>query len=110
MEGIVFDKKTAKFCGMVEEYRLELAKKKWIDLKFDVSLDWYVMLWIHEVVLISKKFWFIEWLWLNNKINFVKLDDDCNWYELNTGNEYLDLVALISIQDNPIEFLISILK
>ena len=110
MEGIVFDKKTAKFCGLVEKYRLELAKKRWIDLHFDVSLDWYVMLWIHEVVLISKKFEFIKWLYENDKIDFRKLDDNPDWYDINTNREYLDLVALLSIQDNPIEFLISILK
>ena len=110
MEGIVFDKKTAKFCGMVEEFRLELAKKRWTDLKFDVSLDWYVMLWIHEVVLISKKFEFIKWLVENDKIDFRKLDDNPDWYDIDTGKEYLDLIALLSIQDNPIEFLTSILK
>lgn len=76
--------------------------------KFFHTKDWEWI--IEEAQVISKKFEFIKWLLDNNKIDFVKLDDDCNWYEINTGNEYLDLVALLSIQDNPIEFLISILK
>ena len=110
MEGsLLFDTIPAKFCGMVEEYRLELAKKN-PNLQLDVSLDWYTMCWIHETILISKKFEFIKWLYENDKIDFRKLDDNPDWYDINTNREYLDLVALISIQDNPIEFLISILK
>jgi len=110
MEKLLLDEKTAKFCGTVEEFRLELAKKSWIDLQLDVSLDWYTICWIHEIVLISKKFEFIRWLLDNNKIDFTKLEDNADWYYLDTGSNYLDLVALLSIQDNPIEFLISILK
>jgi hypothetical protein len=37
-EILIFDKLPAKFCGMVEEYRLELAKKSPIELDLDVSL------------------------------------------------------------------------
>ena len=60
--------------------------------------------------IISKEYWFIKRLLDNDKIDFLKLDDDSNWYDIDTGREYLDILALLSIQDNPIEFLISILK
>lgn len=111
MKGnLTFNTIPIKFCAMVEQYRLELAKKSPIDLQLDVSLPWITICWIHETVLISKKFEFIKWLYENDKIDFRKLDDNLDWYDINTNREYLDLIALISIQDNPIEFLISILK
>lgn len=109
----IFDRLPAKFCGMVEEYRLELAKKSWIDLQLYVSLSWITICWIHETVLISKKFWFIKWLVDNDKIDLLKLtcmnpryteilDSDFSWEDR--------IIMLLSIQDNPIEFFISILK
>jgi len=76
--------------------------------KFFHTKDWEWI--IEEAQVISKKFWFIWWLVQNDKIDFRKLDDNPDWYDINTNREYLDLVALLSIQDNPIEFLISILK
>lgn len=69
--------------------------------------------WISEtedLQIISKKYWFIKWLVDNDKIDFIKLDDNPDWYDINTEREYLDLVALLSIQDEPTSFLISILK
>lgn len=64
--------------------------------------------------IISKKFWFIKWLVENEKINehgipeFYHVSDHClkcvyEWIADNT-------IMLLSIQDEPIEFLISILK
>lgn len=66
--------------------------------------------WFREEFILGKRYWFIQWLLDNDKIDFRKLDDNPDWYDINTNREYLDLVALISIQDNPIEFLVSILK
>ena len=110
MINLLLDKKTNKFCGMVEEYMLEMTKRSPIQSNFNVSLPWMSICWVHETILISKKFKFIEWLIKNDKIDFRKLDDNPDWYDINTNREYLDLIALLSIQDNPIEFLISILK
>ncbi len=70
-----------------------------------------------EARIISKKFWFIEWLVQNLKINVDELRK--HWYITKTYDldepwewcSYLDwLLMLLSIQDEPIEFLISILK
>lgn len=65
-----------------------------------------------EEVIISKNFWFIKWLVENEKIDFE--------WKLNTlrfeglVNQVLDsslaLYMLLSIQDEPINFLNSILK
>ena len=116
-EDLTFDTIPAKFCGMVEEYRLELAKKNWIDLQLDVSLPWKTICWIHETVLISKNFWFIKWLVDNDKIRNdiyrpipVSIQFNIEWWV-----QYFDeledrIIMKLSIQDNPIEYLISYLK
>lgn len=98
-----------KFCWLVEEYRLELAKKNPY-LKLDIDLSWAIICWIHEVVLISKSFWFIQWLVENDKIDLTKLEDNSDWYWIELWDDCYEVLALLSIQDNPIEFLISILK
>lgn len=117
-EILIFDTIPIKFCAMVEQYRLELAKKSWIDLQLNVSLDWWTICWIHETVLISKKFEFIKRLVDHDNINFnkvykkeesEKIDICIYWREWKEENLYW-LLMLLSIQDNPIEFLISILR
>jgi hypothetical protein len=94
---------------MVEEYRLELAKKSPIELDLDVSLAWITICWIHETVLISKKFWFIKRLVDNDKIDFREdfYLEDQHWWGFWDDE---DIIMLLSIQDNPIDFLCSILK
>ena len=70
--------------------------------------DWFLC----ETIM-SKRFWFIKWLVENEKIDF-------SW-EWNLSSELVNLferkldnaewvIALLSIQDEPIEFLCSILK
>ena len=65
--------------------------------------------------IISKKFWFIQWLMDRNKIEFDRARDRSDFPLLYAGwwGFYSDadiIVATLSIQDDPIEFLISILK
>lgn len=67
--------------------------------------------------IISKEYGFIKWLVDNDKINFIKLiQKQWNWeidnIELNPIKEleYYKLLMLLAIQDEPIEFLISVLK
>ena len=107
-EDWIFDNLPAEFCGMVEEYRLELAKRFPIELDLDVSLAWCTICWIHENVLISKKFWFIKWLIDNDKIDFDKIQI---WFQLTLWYwKYDSLLMLLSIQDSPVEFLCEILR
>jgi len=75
----------------------------------------------YEAYLISKKYWFIKWLVENDKIDFenqamqyAKSDlskfftewEDKNWM----SDDYAMLLMLLAIQDEPINFLVSILK
>ena len=66
--------------------------------------------------IISKRFWFIERLVKNDKVDFKKLHSE-EWYyklviicDFNTDLRYDVLLMILSIQDNPIECLCSILK
>ena len=65
------------------------------------------------LILISKSFWFIKWLVDNDKIDLDKLLKGIKenkiycwkWWKVSNM-----LLMLLSIQDNPIEYLVSILK
>ena len=71
---------------------------------------------ISHLILISKSYWFIWWLVENNKIDLDKVKDNSELYIKFSCNDdekwtYTKIILmLLSIQDNPIEFLISILK
>lgn len=78
--------------------------------------------WIQTLVddvVISKRFWFIKWLVDNEKIDLDKIPTRMKyrlhqyktelwWY--GRIDEYSELLMLLSIQDEPIKFLVSILK
>ena len=55
----------------------------------------------------SKSFWFIQWLVDNDKIDLLRLD---NRIALSEFNKFERVLMALAIQDNPIEFLVSILK
>ena len=83
------------------------------DIFFE-NVDWFHA---EEAEIISKKFWFIEWLVLNMKINTDELMR--HWHIVKTYDldepwdsyGYVDsLLMLLTIQDEPIDFLNSILK
>ena len=70
-----------------------------------------------ETFVISKKFWFIKWLVENNKIDTDIVYE--KWFLAKTYDKdevweyfepYEEILMLLSIQDEPIEFLVSILK
>ena len=75
-----------------------------------------------EARIISKKFWFIKWLVENEKIDRDKKEIEKSDYSITftwalTMDEKSDLDVMVdtllmqlSIQENPIEFLVSILK
>ena len=104
IENYLFDNKWNKLIEPLEKYLLELAKKNPIYKNFNVNLPWVSILWVHETILISKKFWFIKRLVENDKIDLEKFPQIMEY------SDYESLLMLLSIQDNPIEFLISILK
>lgn len=63
-------------------------------------------------ILIAKKYWFIKWLVDNDKIDYNKLEDNNDYWAMkeNWANTYKALLMLLSVQDKPIDLLISILK
>ena len=87
--------------------------------KFFHTKDWEWT--IEEAQVISKRFWFIQRLLDNDKIAYRRCLD--LWYEIavideewedidvmRTFDSYEQLLMYLAIQDNPIEFLVSILK
>lgn len=73
--------------------------------------------------LISKEYWFIKWLVENNKINIDKLKfqsdfmfplwenfDQMGSEDIEEYSDYESLLMLLSIQEEPVSFLISLLK
>lgn len=68
---------------------------------------------------LSKKYWFIEWLWKENKIrNFIPSEinvyiPDSEYYDDNSYESILNsdgLIRAISVKEDPIKFLIRILS
>ena len=88
----------------LEKLLKEYAPNYCNDLPNDIIMD--------ELV-ISKKFWFIKWLENENKIDYEKVrkweNSDSRWNFETCQPEYF-MIMLLSIQDNPIDFLISLLK
>lgn len=90
--------------------------------EFDKPLGWYYEDWVLDCKLnlyeymayewiCSARYWFIKWLVENKKIDLDKLPKHLQWEWVNTDIKWEELVIMVlSIQDEPIEFLISILK
>ena len=97
-------------------YTFELEKDSWWLFCYDDVTDhkWWTMQ-DEAMVIISKKFWFIKWLVDNDKIDRDKELKE-NWlfrkyfYDLEYVKNYDRLVMWLSVEDEPIQFLISILK
>lgn len=81
---------------------------------FDTNLNANGNTSLPEETIISKKFWFIQWL-----VGMVKIDYEA-WHKVFIDSNYFDnisdlyeyevLTMYLSIQDDPINFLVSILK
>lgn len=106
----------------------ELLKEQyWYnDVRYTKQSDYWYMFWLNDFAvreerIISKRFGFIKRLVDNDKIDrnkiywldiWYKIEEIWIWKRKNTVNLDLlnKLLMLLSIQDEPIEFLISILK
>lgn len=95
---------------MLEEKGKDYRFISIVDCDF-FQIDWKNWLW-YETIL-SKKFWFIERLCEKEKIDWYR---DPYWIHLYKFwdqkfiSEEKELIMELSIQENPVEFLISILK
>ena len=92
--------KPFQFIGYDEKY--------WM---FDTNLNAEGSTSLPEETITSKKFWFIEWLVIYGKVKYWPIEEltiiDKDWRMY----WYTDtLLMLLAIQDDPIEFLISVLK
>ena len=71
----------------------------------------------NDFLIISKKYWFIQWLVKKDKIDGLKFFENeytPTWinakWEIDSYSVYDQILMMLAIQDNPIEFLVSILK
>lgn len=124
-----------KLIQLLNEHELEEAKEIWI-IVYKWEAHWWILFAIPtrpmnisalsiletRAVLVNKEYWFIKRLVENKKIDFDNRDLKDEFmleferYPVFQGNTYNrdfnenGLLMLLSIQDNPIEFLISVLK
>ena len=89
-------------------------EKYWM---FDTDLNRDGNTSLPEETIICKKFWFIQWLVENDKIVLqkgiirrVKYDNYWVLEDIHRYSAYESILMYLAIQDDPIEFLISILK
>lgn len=107
IEHYLFKKDWEKLIEPLEKYLLELAKKNPLCTNLNVNLPWVSILWVHETILISEKFWFIQWLVKHFMLNMTKIDARIALSDFNATDRMLMALA---ISDNPIELLIDCLK
>lgn len=110
----------------LSEFVLYYQELYWIPCSASASMpNSYEFLWVHESVIINKKFWFIKWLIQKKKIatkwrlpwhDLVKettiIDRETNkplWVK-NQYDEEDQLIMYLSIQDDPLWFLNCIIK
>lgn len=105
-----------KLINLANQYVEELwmSTKRIKDERWIICGEWE---WtnISEIVLISKNYWFIQRLVENEKIDLpafqvYKLDLRAMEHKYIEYSTYEQILMLLSIQDEPISFLISILK
>lgn len=93
-------------CTLWTEYNWHL----WFNNANKVQFD----KWMFDRVAISKEYGFIKWLVDNDKIKYYKVPEHIyvSDYSFETIHEWMtdNILMWLSIQDEPIEFLISILK
>ena len=118
-----------KLIELLNEYQKWKEKSEWTDdnFKWEKNYKWSISRYDEDDIrewenlyndtaiayLISKSFWFIKWLVENEKIKPLRkfigweTDEDEPYIQFDLVDQY---IAYLSIQDNPIEFLVSILK
>lgn len=94
-----------KLIELLNEYDKE---DEWSETKWTEKHFW----WLLELQIISKKFWFIQWLVENDKIDMITLWKVWMYWDLEQCwiSPYNALLMLLSISDTPIEDLLLYLK
>lgn len=106
----------AKLIQYLDDYLVELHKQKPNFETRVVWLNWVRLFWIHESIIISKQFWFIYRLSWKHLIDYES-NEYFNWYfELfDAKDEFIrasadSIIAILSVNLRPLDFLSSILK
>ena len=102
-----------KLIELLNEYErskgTNLEITNWKCVYWNLSYFWYGN-WYSEFLCISNRYGFIDWLVENEKIDKDKVKLLSVFQETWYYNLYQSLLMILSIQDNPIEFLCSVLK
>lgn len=118
--------KMEKLIELLNEYEEDKIKNsKWLDVLYIWGYEWTLHYYNNykdenvfdnvRFLIISKEYWFIKRLVDNNKIDFYNILKE-NWtfrkefYAIENKKEYERLIMLLSIEDEPIEFLIDNIK
>jgi len=121
------DCKMEKLVELLNEFEIGKPARDYtwrIEKQNETRICWTEYTWAYvddeeaERIIISKKYKFIEWLVKEDKIDFYKvsqaeneLEVDVNVYKLSYEDDnYYWLLMILAIQDEPIKFLISVLK
>lgn len=86
-----------------------------IEREYWVIDDWqWFLYWTREYlyeIIVSKKFWFIEWLYNHKKMTLERLKFSDLYWDINDWVWTVDNIIMhLSISEKPIELLISMLK
>lgn len=109
-----------KILDLFNEYNLSPEMTWWEMEQPRTEKDRNTMSRIYKAYIVSKDFWWIKWLVDNDKIDIDKyyefmtnenIDISNACWELDMDKEfYYELLMILAVQDNSIEFLISVLK
>jgi len=105
-----------KLIELLNQFEWDTKYPTWSLSWANEPLYWGWTAYASSYLIPSKEYWFIKWLVDNDKIRTIEHEDEMCPVRIYRGhmiNYYDDeevLLMLLSIQDNPIEFLVSILK
>ena len=111
-----------KLIELLNEYEKDKIKNsEWLDVMYIWKYEWTLHYYNNykdenifdnvRFLIISKEYWFIDWLVKNDKIEWSEKTAFVTFLEREINADKSDaLVSLLAVQDNPIEYLCSILK
>ena len=110
-----------KLVELLNEFEIEKPARDYtwrIEKQNETRLCWTEYTWAYvddeeaERIIISKKYKFIEWLVSKDKIDLLKLNFMFKYTDIIVGNfSWKDrIIMILSLQENPISFLIDIFK
>lgn len=110
-----------KLIELLNDYEKDKIKNsEWLDVMYIWKNEWTLHYYNNykdenvfdnvRFLIISKEYEFIKWLVKNDKIDYDKVCNSKNYYSVDVWDNTDELIMLLSIEDNPIQFLCEILK